>query len=62
MKPTFNTELWRWEIGGEYIGPERALQILGMAFYSHLQTLAEAAGFTGIIAMLEAKQRAARKL
>lgn len=59
MKPTFNTDLWRWELNGSYCSPERALELLGMGFYSHQRELAEAAGHTGIIAMLEAKQRAA---
>lgn len=59
LKPTFNTDLWRWEIGGEYCSPEKALSILGMAFYAHQKELAQAAGYPGIIAMLDAKHRAA---
>lgn len=54
--PTFNTTLWQWQLNGSYCSPEKALSIRGMSFYSHLQELARAAGFSHIME-LEASLR-----
>ena len=47
--PTFNTTLWQWQLNGSYCSPEKALSMLGMDFYRHLQELARAAGFNHIM-------------